>query len=264
MPCLLEGLVIDRVDLVDEGANSAAAITLFKRKEQNQAMGIKEILEKMKPEHAAIIQEELDRLNADVTKSAEVVTERDTLKSANEKLTKANEDLTKANNALDAEIKKHKGDAAAEPSMEEIMKNLSPEVREFITKLNDQKVAAEVAVRKAAEAEAEATAVAKAATLKALPLEQSKLVGIIKGASPEILELLTTLNAAMESTALGEVGKASPNGGGKNPAADAWAKIEKKADEIVKTDKVSKAKAISMAVEQNPDLYKEYLEGGAN
>ena len=120
--------------------------------------------------------------------------------------------------------------------------------------------AAEEAVRKAKEAEAQAEAVAKAAELKALPIEQQKLVGVLKGASPELLEVLTTINAAVDSSVLGEVGKNSPGTVG----TDAWDKIEAKAAEIVKAKGVSKAKAISLAVEENPDLYKEYLKGGAN
>ena len=37
MPYLLEDLVITRVDLVDEGANSAAFIELYKRKERGES-----------------------------------------------------------------------------------------------------------------------------------------------------------------------------------------------------------------------------------
>ena len=40
MPYLLEDLVIERIDLVDEGANSAAFIEIYKRKEQSNTMEI--------------------------------------------------------------------------------------------------------------------------------------------------------------------------------------------------------------------------------
>ena len=82
MPYLLDDLVIDRVDFVDEGANSAAFIELYKRKEQSATMDISEILSKMKPEHSEVIQAELDRLAGEVTKANEALTaattERDT------------------------------------------------------------------------------------------------------------------------------------------------------------------------------------------
>ena len=68
MPYILEDLVIDRVDLVDEGANSAAFIELYKRKEQSK-MNFEEILSKMKPEHAKVIQETLDTVTNDLTKA---------------------------------------------------------------------------------------------------------------------------------------------------------------------------------------------------
>ena len=109
MPYLLEDLVVDRVDLVDEGANSAAFIELYKRKERSATMDIEEILSKMKPEHSAVIQAELDKLSGDVMKAKEdlatVTTERDTatqdLEKAKEDLKAANEDKEKAESELE-------------------------------------------------------------------------------------------------------------------------------------------------------------------
>ena len=121
----------------------------------------------------------------------------------------------------------------------------------------------EEAVRKAKEAEAQAEAIAKAAELKALPVEQKKLVGILKGCSKELLEVLTAINSAVDGTVLGEVGKNKP-GLAAASADAAWAKIEAKALEIAKAKGISKAKAVSLAVDENPELYKEYLKGGAN
>ena len=61
VPTELKRLKIDRVDLVPEGANSAAFVTLYKGKEM-KSMDATEILSKLKPEHAAVIQAELDSL----------------------------------------------------------------------------------------------------------------------------------------------------------------------------------------------------------
>lgn len=266
MPYLLEDLVINRVDLVDEGANSAAFIELYKRKERGDKMELKDIIAKMNPEHAAVVQAEIDKLSGEVTKAKESIdaltTERDSAKEVLKKaigdLKVANEDLAKAKSELDT----LKADTAASDE-EDIIKAMPEEARALFTKMKAQKEAAEEAIRKAKEAEAQATAIAKAAELKAIPIEHDKLVGILKGASPELLEVLTAINSAIDSTVLGEVGKRAP-GQASSSSEEAWAKIEAKASEIAKAKGISKAKAISQAVDENPDLYKEYLQGGAN
>lgn len=288
MPYLLEDLVVDRVDLVDEGANSAAFIELYKRKERGATMDIKEILSKMKPEHSSVIQAELDKLSGDVMKAKEdlatVTTERDTatqdLEKAKEDLKAANEDKEKAESELetlkasmpdecdcDGEADENgmckvcgKPKKKAAFDEEETLKSMPAAARAVFIKMRTQKEAAEEEVRKAKDAEKHAEAVAKAAELKALPIETEKLVGVLKGCSADMVDVLTTINAAIEGTVLDEVGKS--NAGSKG--ADAWSKIEAKADEIAKRDSVTKQKAVSIAIKENPELYKEYLQGGAN
>ena len=288
MPYLLEDLVVDRVDLVDEGANSAAFIELYKRKEQSANMDIKEILSKMKPEHSAVIQAELDKLSGDVTKAKEnlaaVTTERDTatqdLEKAKEDLKAANEEKKKAESELKTLKAKQSDECtcdgeADENGMckvcgkpkkkaafdeEETLKSMPAAARAMFIKMRTQKEAAEEEVRKAKDAEKQAEAVAKAAELKALPIESEKLVGVLKNCSADMVDVLTTINAAIEGTVLDEVGKSNANSNG----ADAWSKIEAKADDIAKRDNVTKQKAVSIAIKENPELYKEYLQGGAN
>lgn len=288
MPYLLEDLVVDRVDLVDEGANSAAFIELYKRKERSATMDIKEILSKMKPEHSAVIQAELDKLSGDVTKAKEdltiVTTERDAatqdLAKVKEDLKAANEGKEKAESELET-LKAKQSDvctcdgyedengmckACGKPKKkaafdeEETLKSMPAAARAMFIKMRTQKEAAEEEVRKAKDAEKQAEAVAKAAELKALPIETEKLVGVLKSCSADMVDVLTTINAAIEGTVLDEVGKS--NAGSKG--ADAWSKIEAKADEIAKRDSVTKQKAVSIAIKENPELYKEYLQGGAN
>lgn len=288
MPCLLEDLIVDRVDLVDEGANSAAFIELYKRKEKNAVMGIEEILSKMKPEHAAVIRAEIDKAADEVAKAKEdlanVTTERDTavqdlekakndLKSANDAKTKAETDLevlkAKQSEECDCDGEADENGmckACGKPKKkasfdeEETLKSMPAAARALFIKMRTQKEAAEEEVRKAKDAEKQAEAVAKANELKALPIETEKLVGVLKSCSSEMVDVLTTINAAIEGTVLDEVGKSS-QGGNK---ADAWTKIESKADEIAKRDNVTKQKAVSIAIKENPELYKEYLMGGAN
>lgn len=253
MPYLLEDLVIDRVDLVDEGANSAAFITLFKRKELEYVMDFKEILEKMLPEHAAVVQAEVTKAAADKQEiSQKLSTTITDLAVTTDKLAKAN-----------AELEQLKKSKTGEPSEEDILKGLSEDARAVIAKFKEQKEAAEESLRKAREAEEHATAVVKAAELKALPVPADKLLEVVKNSTPEMLEVLTTISKAVENTVLGEVGKARP-GSAAAMGDVAWEKIEAKAMEVVKATGISKAKAISQVVEQNPDLYKEYLKGGAN
>ena len=274
MPYLLEDLVVDRVDLVDEGANSAAFIELFKRKERKESMDYKEVIAKMSPEQGKLVQAELDKLAGEVTNAKEdlatVTTERDEAKKqldeTNGKLETANDDLATAKSELDA-LKQDEGkDGAAKAAFdeEETMKAMPKEARELFTKMKAQKNAAEEELRKAKDAEKHADAVAKAATLKSLPIEQAKLVELVKGATPEVLELLATVATAMDETVLGEVGKSKAGAGTASTSNEAWAQIEAKADEVAKKDSISKAKAISKVVNENPDLYKQYLQGGAN
>lgn len=279
MPYELKDLVIDRVDFVDEGANSAAFIELYKRKETRKPMELTEILSKMKPEHAEVIQAELNAKDAAISKAATDLADSETaLNTANEALANANAELEtyKAKNAycecdgeagedgVCASCGKPKKSAAFDET--ETLKSMPEAARAMFEKMRMQKEAAEEAVRKANEEKAEAAAVAKAASLKALPVEQEKLVGILKSCTADVADLLTTINSAIEASVLSEVGKNAGNGastGALNTSDDAWSKLEAKAAEIAKRDSVTIEKAMSKALDENPELYREYLNGGA-
>lgn len=274
----LKDLVVDRVDLVDEGANSAAFIELYKRKETKELMNFEEVLGAMKPEHASIIQNALDAKTDEVTKAREELDNaKQTIATKDEELKKANEALEKAKEnkehcECDGESDedgtcKVCGKPKKSASFDEVetMKSLPENVRAMFATMRAQKEAAEEQVRKAAEREAEAEAVAKAASLKALPIEQEKLIGVLKNCSSEVVDLLTTVNSAIEATVFEEVGKNKGNGActHSGTADEAWSKLEQKATEIAKRDSVTKEKAMSIALDENPDLYREYLNGGA-
>ena len=281
MPYVLKDLVVDRVDLVDEGANSAAFIELYKRKETEKLMDFNEILSKMKPEHASVIQEviaakdaEIEKANTDLATANQTISDKDAeLSTANEALEKANAELAKQKEetcSCDGEanedgICKECGKPKKSASFDETetMKSMPENVRALVEKLRAQKDAAEEQVRKAAEREAEAEAINKAASLKAIPVEQDKLVGILKNCSPEVVDLLTAINSAIENTVLEEVGKNKGNGAS-TTSDDAWGKLEKRAEEIAKRDSITKEKAMAVALDENPQLYREYLNGGAN
>ena len=252
MPYRLDDLVVNRVDFVNEGANSEAFIEVFKRKEQTRSMEISEILSKMKPEHASVVQEQLDALEKareDLDAANTTISEQAT------KLEEANDALAKAN----AELENLKA-PTAEPDEDEVLKSMPEGIREEFLKMRAQKEAAEEQVRKAAEEKLEAEAVAKAASMKSLPVEQSKLVSILKNCDQAVVDVLSAAAAAIDKTVLDEVGK---SGKGKSDA-DAWAQIEAAADKIAERDSITKQKAIGIAVKENPELYREYLNGGAN
>lgn len=285
MPYVLTDLVIDRVDLVDEGANSAAFIELYKRKETRDPMDFKEILSKMKPEHAGVVQAAFDAMDADLTKArADLDVANQSIADKDVELGAANEALAKANTELETlKAKQHcecDGEAgedgickscgklkkSASFDETETLKSMPEGVRAMFEKMRAQKEAAEAEVRKAAEREAEAAAVAKAASMKAIPVEQEKLVGILKSCTPEVAELLETISKAIEATVLDEVGKNRGNGATDavpGTSDEAWNKLEKKAEEIAKRDNVTKEKAMATALDENPELYREYLNGGA-
>lgn len=258
MPNIILDLLVDRVDLVDEGANSAAFIKLYKRKENDESMlTFDEILAKMKPEHAEVIRTEVTKAKAEIP--AETATELETVSKAKQT---AEEQLKLAQDQLqDIEVAKGKD---AQPDFEEVMKSLDPALQEVFKSLKTQKEAAEQVAREAAQKELDTIAKSRASELKSLPVEEAQLVTILKSATPEIIDVLKAANKAIEDGGLfEEVGK-SKSGAAAASADDAWTKIEKKADEIADAEKVSKQKAISLAIKQNPDLYREYLKGGAN
>ena len=277
----LMDLVVDRVDLVDEGANSAAFIELYKRKETDNFMDFAEIISKMKPEHAAVIQNVIEAKDAEINKvKNDLEIANQSLSDKDNELTIANDDLAKAK----AELAKSEhctcdGEANEDGSCKacgkpkksasfdetETIKSMPENVRALFEKMRSQKEAAEEQVRKATEREAEAEAINKAASLKALPVEQDKLVSILKNCSSEVFDLLTVVNSAIDSTVLNEVGKNKGNGAASASASadDAWNKLVDKAAEIAKRDNVTKEKAMAIALDENPTLYHEYLNGGA-
>ena len=269
MPYMLQDLIIDRVDLVDEGANSAAFIEVFKRKEQEDPMELSEILGKMKPEHAAVIQGALDEKDTEVSKlRGELDTANGTISEQATQINTLNDELAKAKEKPEVDDKPDDegevDDTEKSTSFDEteVLKSMPEGIRQEYLKMRAQKEAAEEQVRKAAEEKAHNEAVAKAATLKALPVEQDVLVDILKGCDSRVVDVLTTVATAIDSTVLDEVGKSVKKSA--DVPGGAWDKIEAEADKIVAAENVTKQKAISEVIKRNPELYKEYLNGGAD
>lgn len=246
-------LEVDRVDLVNEGANSAAFIRLYKGKENVLAMTYDEILKSMKPEHADVIKAEIEK-----AKTSSETAQAELLTKANADLQAASEDLAKAKEKL-AEIEEKEKLEKSAANVEDVIKSLDPAVQEVFKSIKAQKEAAEAVVKSLQEAEVEKEAVAKAADLKGLPTPQEKLVEIVKTATPEVYGILKAASDAIVNGGIfEEVGKTTTK-----ETSNSWDAIEKKADEIAKRDTITKEAAISKAVRENPDLYKAYIaEGG--
>lgn len=266
MPYLLQDLVIDRVDVVEEGACSAAFIEICKRKEKANNMSFEEIIAKMKPEHAEVIKAELKKSTdkvAELTGQVETLTAD--VQKANTALTDAQGALSQAQEELRVEKAKKKGTCKSgcgssdEDDEEEVIKSMPEAAQALFKTMKAQKEAAEEEIRKAKDAELTAQAVAKAKTMKSLPIEENALVDILKSADEAVVNLLSATAAAIDGTVLTEVGKSAPKG-----PNDAWATIEAEASKIAKERNITEQKAVSVVIKEKPELYKQYLEGGAN
>ena len=265
MTTRLKSLKINRVDLVPEGANSAAFITLYKGKE-GKPMEFEEILEKMKPEHAEVIKSKLDEVEK---AKAEVEAElTEALEKAKETCAKAAEDEESEEDKESEEEQVGKADTKTEGTAsfdedETLLKSLPPELQGFVAKMRQQKEAAEEVAKAAIAREKHSEAVAKAAELKALPVEETKLIDFIEKSNQETVDMLTAIAKAIDTTVLVETGS-NETGSFSKSADEAWSRLDAKAVAIAEERGVTKAKGMALAIEEFPELYKEYLEGGAN
>ena len=279
MPTELKRLKIDRVDLVPEGANSAAFVTLYKGKEM-KSMDATEILSKLKPEHAAVLQAEFDSLKKSKEDAEKAKEDAEKACEEAKKACDAAAAQTPSGNSDDEDTKKANGkQSQAKPDSalsakaaegttsfdedETLTKGLDPQVVAFIDQLKKQKAAAEEVAKEAIAKERHANAVTKAAELKALPIEESQLVAFIEKSNDETVDLLSAIAKGIESTVLSEEGSNTSQTFTKSSSA-AWEKIEKEAQRLASERGVTVAKATGMVISEQPELYKEYLEGGAN
>lgn len=279
MPNLVTDLIVDRVDLVDEGANSAAFIEFFKRRDPVNMKTPEEIIAGLSAEDAEV----LKSANATVEQQlADLKVEKANLLKqmpctcdgeADENGVCKSCGKTKVKKAVCSECGKElpygkeglcdecaAKKAEADKQTEDVMKSLPKEVADLISTLQTQKAAAEDALVKSKEAAITAEATAKAKEMKSLPVKEDELISILKGADKKVVDLLETINASITASVLTEKGKSTDGREGDKDAA--WDKIEAEAIKIEKADGCTHQKAIAKAIEANPSLYTEYLEGG--
>ena len=270
MATKLKSLKINRVDLVPEGANSAAFVTLYKGKE-GKPMEYEEILEKMKPEHAEVIQaklEEVEKAKADAEAALAEALEKakDACAKAAEDEASEEEESEEEESEDDEQVDKADTKTEGTTSFDEdetLLKSLPPELQGFVAKMRQQKEAAEEVAKAAIARERHTEAVAKAGELKALPIATEELVAFIEKSNEETVDMLSAIAKAIDSTVLVETGS-NDAGTFSKSSSDAWAKLEEKANAIATERGVTKAKGMEFALAEYPELYREYLEGGAN
>ncbi len=266
MATQLKSLKINRVDLVPEGANSAAFITLYKGKE-GKPMEFEEILEKMKPEHADVIKAKLDEV--ELAKADAEAKLAEALEKAKEACKKADDAGAAEDDEDEEEVDKADTKNEGTTSFDEdetLLKSLPPEAQKFISGLNERLAAAEEFAKSAAAREKHAEAVKKAADLKALPIENDLLVSTIEKSSEEFVDVLTAIAKGIEATVLTEVGS-NDAGSFSKSASDAFDAMSQEASKIAKDRGVTVEKAMSIVMDEKPELYKEYLKslgGGSN
>ena len=277
----LTNLKITKVSLVDEGACSAAHITLFKHKKGgSEEMTFEEMMNSLTEEQQAIIKAKLEEHATELAKSKEEVSEKEQeiakieqeKKDLETKVSELEEEVTEANKAkeeLEKANEEHKEEEEEEEehkeeqTEEEILKNVDPAVREMIQKAkNEAEVHKQAVLKMKEDAEiAEMTEIAK--SLTGVGTEETQMVSMLRKAKSfdgelytEVLKALQVANNIIaDSELLKEKGQAGDKAG-----VDAWAQVDAKADEIAKTRGVSKAKATNIVIDEFPQLYQAYLD----
>lgn len=281
----LTNLKITKVSLVDEGACSAAHITLFKQKKGGSEMTFEEMMESLSEEQQAIIKAKFDAQNEELEKAKEECSEKEQeLEEAKKAFSEKEEELEKVKQekkdletkASETEEEEEEADLAVEADSEdgvtkakkelteeEILKNVDPAVREMIQKAKSEAEVHKQAVLKMKEEKeiAEVTEIAK--SLSGVGTEETQMVSMLRKAKSLDVELyaevLKALQVANNIIADSELLKEKGQSFAGNDV-DAWSKVDAKADEIAKTRGVSKAKATNIVIDEFPELYQAYLD----
>ena len=231
-------MTLNAVALCSQGANSRAHILLTKSmKEGNPSMEFNDILAGLTPEAQAVVNKHIEdattqAVNAAVAPLTAQVTE----------LTETNKSLTEA------------AKGAAEPTVpEDVMKSLPESVQKQFEEMQKSIKALE-------DEKEENLAKSRFNIVKAIPCDEATLKSVLKTASPEVFAVLTKAAASIEE-GLGKTAAAAGEGSTVVSSDDAYAALEKHAEVIAKSENVTDAVAFTMACEQHPDLYDQYVKG---
>lgn len=241
------GLVIDRVDLVDQGANPDAHILLCKRKEDG-IMTFEEVMKNFDEETQALINAEIEKAKATIEVSE--------LSDNSEEIEILKEQVAKLEKELEV-AKLAKEEPMEEPEVEDaILKGLPEELRkEFSNMKKKIREMEEEKIMKAFEA--------TASELENLPIQTEELASLLKDVSslsPETNEMLMALLTA-SNNAFGK--KFEENGSGMSNDGDtgesAYDKLTALAKAKAESSGVTFEKAFTEVIFDNNELYKQYL-----
>ena len=242
MRTFLVDLELDRVDLVKEGANTKAQIKLLKRKE-TQPMTFEEILKALKPEQAEVITKAIE--DARKEKETELTTAQADLTKTKEDLQTAIADLAKAKET----IEKSKP-TQQEDELEVLMKSVNPALAKHIQTL-------QTAVDSMVSEKADQVAKQRFETVKAIPVEETKLKEVLKAVSPATLEVLQAASSAIEKSLLGAKGFESGTGTDVDGDA-AYASLEKSAKKLqTENASLTYEQAFLKACADDPETYRK-------
>lgn len=259
MPKKLVNLKITKVSLVDEGACSAAHITLFKQKEGgNKVMNFEELMKSLTEDQQAIIKAKLDSNTADLTKAK---TDVDAANVELEKAKKDKKDLESKVSELEGEVEKATADNKVQDE-DELLKSVDPAVREMIQKARQEADVHKQAILKLKDANetVELTTIAK--SMNNIGTDETQMVSVLRKAKTangelyaEVLKVLEVANNIIKDS---ELLKEKGNSKG-DSTGDAWSAVDAKAEEIAKARNITKAKATSVVLDEFPELYQTYL-----
>lgn len=231
----LVNLDLSAVALCNEGANSRAHILLTKRREKT-SMTFEELLKALNPEQAEIITQQLGSVEA--AKDAKI-----------NELTSQLENLSKEVTEL------QKSKPADEPAaQEDVLKNVSPEVKALVEKLQSR-------VETLVASNEENLAKERYAKVKALPVPEPELKDVLKSVSPAVFSVLEKTAAALEAT-MAPVGKETNTEFAGDSAEASYSKLEKAAKALMaKEEELSFEQAFTKACEQDVNTYQKYVKG---
>lgn len=260
-PTKLKDLKIDRVDLVDKGANPDAHIVLYKSEGGNPIMNFEELLKSLSEEQQELIKSELG-------KAAEQ-TKEDVAKAATEQ-----EELLKAKDDMIAELEakmKEKEEAMKKrddsQEEEDIFKGLSPVLKAQFEDVQKRAAAAEAVVKALEEEKLTKQYEEVAKSFDKLPINANEVGSIFKSLAKSDQAMYNKLETLFKSfnemvskgDLFKELGSGKPGGTAQKP----WDVIKSKADEMVTKGEgsVSKEQAIAAVLKEHPELYNDYVKG---
>ena len=241
MQTFLVNLDLSRIALCNAGCNTRADILLTKRKETDTMPSFasyEDVAKSLEPDVLSLIQahfkSELDAKDAEIAG--------------------LNKSIANLQTTVD-NLKKSAPAEPSEPSPEELLKGLSPEVKKMFE--NQQTLLNQLIAK-----DQEATANARFAAVKALPVEEAALKEVLKTASPATFDVLVAAAKAVSEATLTEPAGSDADGDISKSANDAYAILEKSAkDYMAAHPEMSFEQAFTAACTSNPDAYVNYTKG---